>query len=197
MRREILQLGAVATVVLLLGGGAAAATGTLPLHSVGFNNLKPNLQRLVTMAQRRAKMPAGVHGERGEAGPVGPQGQPGKSAPELPGQAESSETPSEVAVSTVTATSAILETTMGPVDGDGILYQFQLARSPDELRSEVSCPENSVPEVQCLGALASSGEEGFIRQPGDLPTESLLPEDGQRRHVAGRDSWTSEGPAPR
>ncbi len=159
---------------LLIGlsfSGVAVARIIIPPHSVSEKNLTKGLRKRINQAA--AVGPEGVKGDKGDPGPQGASG--------LPGQAESSEPPSEVAVSTVTATSAILETTMGPVDGDGILYQFQLARSSDELRSEVSCPESSVPEVQCLGALASSGEEGFIRQPGDLPTESLLPEDGQRR----------------
>jgi hypothetical protein len=168
---------------LLVGslfGGVAVAKIVIPAHSVGWNSLTKGLQKRINHA--KSPGPVGPKGDRGATGPQGPAGK----VSEAPGQPEfSMPYIRTLSVSSVTGDGATLEADIG-TDGaeDGIYYQFQVVKDPDDFRPEVSCParENRPPVIQCLGALLDGGIANFGRRPGDLPTRDLLPVDGDR-HV--------------
>jgi hypothetical protein len=192
--RGKLGLVGIGLIAGSLFGGVAVAKIVIPAHSVGWNSLTNGLQKRINQAQLPG--PAGPKGDTGATGPQGPAGE----VPDPPEQPESPEGPEfsipfirSLAVSTITGHSAILEADLD-TEGleDGIYYQFQLVKDPADFRSEVTCPQKSIyapPTISCLGWLSHEGGGDFHREPGDLPTNALFPDEDQhvRLEVQGLD----------
>jgi|GEM_PF-6095195 len=176
-KRMLGNLGWLVSGVLiaLSFSGVSVAKFMLPPNSVGLKNLTPGLRKKVN--------------HRGHAGPRGPKGDtgaPGYQPGEVlipPQKPPALRFVQSVGATDIAGRSAILEADISPVGSvDGIYYQFQIATDPVDFRPEVTCPVDLADPltVQCFGASLSSGSSAFVRQPEDLPTETLLPTDGVR-----------------
>jgi hypothetical protein len=173
------KLGWLALGLLIgsLFSGVAVARIIIPPNSVGAKSLTKGLRKKIYQA-------AAAVGPQGVKGDPGPRGASGETPASPSDQSFPIPLIRTLAVSDVAGGSAILEADIGPDQTvDGIYYQFQIGTDPDELRPEVSCPENvSQLFIQCFGAFPNGGSSDFHRQPGDLPTRALLPSDGEQ-HV--------------